>query len=365
MKIKHIRVRSEDLKLTRPYTIAYRTVDRVSNCVVELESDTGLIGWGAANPSTKVVGVDVNDTVAALSEEAVAWLIGRDIRELHRLGAEVQTYFAGQPGAAAPGAAQPGAAAALDMALYDLFAQYLEVSLVQYLGQQHRSLLTSITIGIKGVDETLAEAREYVARGFRILKVKLGHSPEEDLARLHKLREALGKEIIIRVDANQGYSFLQLEDFYYQTLGLNLELIEQPLPVKNTEDYQKLPAEIKARVALDESLVSPTDAWRLASRPAAGRIFNIKLMKCGGLTPAREIATIAKSANIDLMWGCNDESIISISAALHLALATPHTRYLDLDGSLDLARDVVSGGFVLKDGELSVTDVVGLGVRRV
>ena len=360
MKIKHIRVRSEDLELTRPYTIAYRTVDRVSNCVVELESDTGLIGWGAANPSTKVVGVDVNDTVAALSEEAVAWFIGRDICELHRLSSEVQTHFANQPGAA-----QPGAAAALDMALYDLFAQYLKVPLVQYLGRQHRSLPTSITIGIKGVDETLTEAEEHIARGFRILKVKLGHSPEEDLARLHKLREALGKEIIIRVDANQGYSFLQLEDFYYQTLGLNLELIEQPLPVKDTENYQKLPAEIKAQIALDESLVSPTDAWRLASRPAAGGIFNIKLMKCGGLTPAREIATIAKSAGIDLMWGCNDESIISISAALHLALATPHTKYLDLDGSLDLARDVVSGGFVLKDGELSVTDATGLGVKSI
>ena len=211
------------------------------------------------------------------------------------------------------------------MALYDLFAQCLKVPLVRYLGQCHTSLPTSITIGIKGVDETVTEGQEYVGRGFRYLKVKLGRSPEEDWERLAKLREALGKAIAIRVDANQGYSFLQLEDFYDRTRGMNLELIEQPLAVSLTEEYRKLPAEIKECIALDESLVSPTDAWHLASRPSAGGIFNIKLMKCGGITPAREIATLAKCAGIDLMWGCNDESIISIAAALHFG--SGHSAY--------------------------------------
>ena len=355
MNIKQVCVRQEDLALTRPYTIAYKTVDSVSNCIVELATDTGHTGWGAANPSKAVVEVDVDDTVEALSAEAVDWLVGADVREIYRLCAEVQRRFVGQP----------GAAAALDMALYDLFTQYLDMPLVRYLGQCHTSLATSITIGIKNVDDTVAEGQEYVGRGFKFLKVKLGRSLEEDRERLVKLRETLGKDVIIRVDANQGYSFLQLEDFYYQTLALDLELIEQPLAVALLEDYRKLPKEIKDGIALDESLVTPSDAWQLASRPTAGGIFNIKLMKCGGLTPAREIATVAKSAEIDVMWGCNDESIISITAALHLALATPHTKYLDLDGSFDLARDVVSGGFVLRDGCLSVTDASGLGVRRI
>lgn len=355
MKITHVRIRHEDLELTRPYTIAYKSVDSVSNCIVELETDTGHVGWGAANPSKAVVGVDVNDTTAALSEEATGWLVGADGRDLHQLCHRVQQQFA----------KQAGAAAALDMALHDLFAQHLDVPLVRYLGQCHASMPTSITIGIKNVADTLVEGQEYVGRGFTVLKVKLGHSPEEDRERLIKLREGLGKDIVLRVDANQGYSFQQLEDFCHQTQSLNLELIEQPLPVGQTDAYQRLPAEIKRLIALDESLVSPADAGPLAAPPGAGGIFNIKLMKCGGLTPAREIATIAKHAGVDLMWGCNDESIISITAALHQALATPHTKYLDLDGSLDLARDVVSGGFVLKNGVLSVTDAPGLGVARV
>ena len=354
MKITHVRIRHEDLELTRPYTIAYKSVDSVSNCIVELETDTGHVGWGAANPSKAVVGVDVGDTTAALSEEATGWLVGTDVRDLHQLCRRVQQQFA----------EQPGAAVALDVALHDLFTQHLDVPLTRYLGQCHASMPTSITIGIKNVDDTLTEGREYVDRGFTVLKVKLGHSPEEDVARLVRLREALGKDIILRVDANQGYSFQQLEDFYRQTRSLNLELIEQPLPVGQDDAYRRLPAEIKRLIALDESLVRPADAARLVAPPGAGGIFNIKLMKCGGLTPAREIATIAKQAGVDLMWGCNDESIISIAAALHQALATPHTKYLDLDGSLDLAQDVVTGGFVLRDGCLSVTNASGLGVKR-
>ncbi|MEM9675781.1 MAG: dipeptide epimerase [Bacteroidota bacterium] len=355
MKIKAIHVRKEDLELTRPYTIAYKTVDSVSNCIVEIETDSGKIGYGAANPSKHVVGVDVDDTVAALSEENFEWLIGQDIRELHQSVYEAQYRFA----------KQPGACAALDIALHDLFAQQLEIPLVKFLGQKHQSLPTSITIGIKNTEETLAEADEYVDRGFKILKVKLGKSMAEDIERLKKLRERVGKDVIIRVDANQGYTMLQLEDFYYATFGPNIELIEQPLAADAVDDSRHLPTEIKDMVAMDESLVTPQHAHWLTCTPRASGIFNIKLMKCGGIGHAREISNIAKNAHVDVMWGCNDESRISITAALHLALATSNTKYLDLDGSLDLARDVVTGGFELKDGMMSLTDQPGLGVKRI
>ena len=111
----------------------------------------------------------------------------------------------------------------------------------------------------------------------------------------------------------------------------------------------------------DESLHDTHDALKLTVDPKPFGIYNIKLMKCGGINAALQIAEIAHLAKIDLMWGCMDESIISISAALHAALASPATRYLDLDGSLDLDRDLVSGGFILKNGSLSVNETPGLG----
>jgi L-alanine-DL-glutamate epimerase-like enolase superfamily enzyme len=99
--------------------------------------------------------------------------------------------------------------------------------------------------------------------------------------------------------------------------------------------------------------------------PKAAGIFNIKLMKCGGISQGLKIADIALHEGIDLFWGCNDESIVSITAALHAAFACANTKYIDLDGSLDLARDVVKGGFILKDGLMSCSDKPGLGVERI
>jgi L-alanine-DL-glutamate epimerase-like enolase superfamily enzyme len=103
----------------------------------------------------------------------------------------------------------------------------------------------------------------------------------------------------------------------------------------------------------------------LVMPPYASRIFNIKLMKCGGVSQGLKIADIAQHEGIELFWGCNDESIVSITAALHAAYASPNTKYIDLDGSLDLGQDVVTGGFILKDGYMYCSEKPGLGVERI
>jgi L-alanine-DL-glutamate epimerase-like enolase superfamily enzyme len=153
-----------------------------------------------------------------------------------------------------------------------------------------------------------------------------------------------------------------VKQFFDQTASCNLELIEQPLPAEQIEEMRSLPAEIRQVLAADESLIGPEDAANIIGETNACEIFNIKLMKCGGITQALEISRLAEGAGIDLMWGCNDESIISISAALHTALSCKQTRYLDLDGSLDLAKDVVAGGFILENGEMRVNGLPGLGL---
>src|SRR5260370_11637588 len=112
------------------------------------------------------------------------------------------------------------------------------------------------------------------------------------------------------------------------------------------DGMSELPEAWKERIAADESLLDDRDALALAAPPRACGIFNIKLMKCGGIRPALRMAAIAQASGIDLMWGCMDESRISIAAALHAAFASPATRYLDLAGSLALARDVPQAAFV-------------------
>jgi len=354
MTIKEIRVSREVLDLTRPYTIAYKTVSEMETVLVEVVSVNGLKGLGTANPSYQVVGESVADSMEILTEENLQPFIGRDIRQLNQLCHELQQAFP----------EHPGARAALDIAFHDLFGHVIELPLVEYLGQHHYEMPTSITIGIKNVAETLEEAREYIDRKFRILKVKLGHSLEEDIERLIKLRETYGNEIGIRVDANQGYTVEEFLTFMEQTDPLNIELIEQPLKSSLIQTMRELPPDIKPDIAADESLISPQDAWDLATPSPACGIFNIKLMKCGGIHQARRIAAISRFSDQKLMWGCNDESIIGITAALHAAFSCPNTRFIDLDGSLDLGRDLVMGGFEIVDGMMRLSGGSGLGVFR-
>jgi L-Ala-D/L-Glu epimerase / N-acetyl-D-glutamate racemase len=354
MKITAVTSWDSDLGNTKPYTIAFKSIDVVRNVFVEITLENGITGLGSGNPSEYVTGESFESCLTAIRDENQGFPVGRDIRELHQLTHELLIRMP----------KNPAARAAFDIALYDAFSQYIDMPLVRFLGQKMKSLPTSNTIGIKSVDETVREAKEYIKVGFKILKIKLGKSLEEDIERLVALRENFGKKIILRVDANQGYSIEQTIEFYHKTLELDLELIEQPIAARAVDEMRKLPGAIKERIAADESLLTPSDALDLVRPSPAAGIFNIKLMKCGGISQALKIADIAAAAAIDLFWGCNDESAISIAAALHTAFSCPHTRYIDLDGSLDLSNDIASGGFDLKDGVMYCLDKPGLGVKR-
>ncbi len=341
--------------MKRPYTIAYERIDSVENIFVRLQTEDGSIGLGVAAPDAEVTGESAQDCRRALETGLESLLLGADIRFLRKVLRQV--------GNAMP--TQPAARAAIDIALHDLWAQHLGLPLVEVLGRCHRSLPTSITIGIKSIAESLDEADEYKGRGFKILKIKIGQSVEQDVERLSQIRRRMGREIIMRVDANQGYTLEEFEKFVDHTESLNLELIEQPLPAGDLDSMRRLPGSVRKMAAADESLLDARDALECLQPPRPFGIFNIKLMKCGGIAAGLQIAEIANLAGIDLMWGCMDVSRVGIAAALHAALACPTTRYLDLDGSLDLTRDLAKGGFVLENGELRVTDQPGLGVELI
>jgi L-alanine-DL-glutamate epimerase-like enolase superfamily enzyme len=355
MQISKITVWKADLGNTKPYTIAFKTVDEVLNAFVEITLSNGVTGIGAANPSEYVTGENLGQTLTSLTEANLEFLKGRDIREINQLLFEVTMKFP----------KTPAARAALDIALHDAFTKYLGIPLVKYLGQKITSMPTSNTIGIKNVEETLKETDEYIKKGFKAIKVKIGKDLEEDIERLVKMREKHGKKMAIRIDANQGYTAAQTVEFYNRTKSLDIELIEQPLKAKAVAEMRLLPEPVRNVIAADESLISPKDALELVKPPRAVGIFNIKLMKCGGIGQALQIANIGLQEGLDLFWGCNDESIISITAGLHVAFACPNTKYIDLDGSLDLAKDVVKGGFILEDGIMRCSDKPGLGVERI
>ncbi len=354
MKIKKISVWKEDLELTRPYTIAYETISSVENLFVCLETTDGVTGLGVGSPAEDVTGESLEASETALNTRLEGILMGKDLRYSRTLLKTLKEELS----------ATPAALAAADIALHDLSAKTMGLPLVDILGRVHETLPTSITIGIKGVDETLEEAREYLDRGFSILKIKTGLNLEEDMVRIFRLNETFGSKILLRVDANQGYGGKELQKFFEKTAGM-VEFIEQPLKAGDIGTMQSMPEDIRKICAADESLLGPETTIDLLCPPHPFGIFNIKLMKCGGIGPGLEIAGMADLAGIDLMWGCMDESIIGISGALHAALASKATKYLDLDGSLDLARDIVTNGFIMENGWMRTTDLPGLGVKKI
>ena len=342
MRIDAYECWTEHVPLSRPYTIAYETVDAVELSFVRIASGPH-VGLGSASPIEEVTGESFAACRAARAAARDGVLGGRGT--------------AGMPAGA------PAAVAAVDMALHDLRARAAGKPLVELFGRAHTSLPTSITIGIKpSSEEFLAEAREYLGRGFTILKVKIGLDLEEDLRRLHLLRELCGPGTGLCIDANQGFRAADLPRLFRALDELDIAFMEQPLPPERDEELAGLDEAQRARLALDESLLSAADARRHAAARRAG-IYNIKLMKCGGPSGALEIAQVADRHGADLMWGCSDESRLSIAAALHTAFACPRTRHLDLDGHLDLARDPARGGFELADGELRLAGGPGLGIE--
>ena len=353
MKIHALCSWQETIPFTQPFAVAYASRNEATLHFLEIRTDRGLLGRGSASPSVHVTGETTDACAAALDETKLGWLLGGDVRHAHSLIRQLRTRLY----------ATPAACAAVDMALHDLFAQVLDVPLVDFLGRCHTALPTSITIGLKPIPEVLSEARECLTRGYRALKIKLGRNVEEDIEKLYKLRETLPAETMIRVDPNQGYSAEQTRHFFKQTRGLALELIEQPMPADAIGEMRGMPLELRETLCADESLHSPEDVVRLLTpKPACG-LFNIKLMKCGGIDGGLRIARMAEVAQIPLMWGCMVESRVSLAAALHAAYASPNTRFLDLDGDTDLVRDPAAGGFVLETGNLRLLDRPGLGIE--
>jgi|694.fasta_scaffold02915_20 L-alanine-DL-glutamate epimerase-like enolase superfamily enzyme len=321
--------------LRRPYTIAYETCSEVEMAFVRFTRGK-YAGYGCASPLPEVTGESFADCRAAL-----------EAAQLDSMAAQPLLARA------------PAARAALDIARHDLDAKLAGKPLVELYGRAHEQLLTSITIGIKDtLAEVLDEADEYIGRGFPLLKIKIGSDLEQDIERLAKLREHCGADVRLCVDANEGCTSAELPALCAAAQRLGIEFIEQPLPRAQSRMRHSTSA---VPIALDESLLSPADARQLAAEKACD-IFNIKLMKCGGITAALDIARIAAPHDIGLMWGCSDESVISIAAALHAAYSCPATRVLDLDGHLDLARDPARGGFTIRDGIMQPNGQPGLGI---
>ncbi len=349
MKITKVSYERLDLSLTVPYTIAYETVSSATNFILKIETNSKLVGFGCAAPDWEVTGETPEMAEKSINDQILPYLKGKSPLHYARILEELKVLCP----------ERSSALAMVDMALLDLMAKKLAVPLYHFLGGYRDAIPTSITIGIMPVEETLQLAREFVGRGFTILKIKGGADLEEDIVKMIRLRE-LFPEVVFRFDGNQGYTVKESIAFVKATTKVGIQIFEQPTKTRRTHKLGEVTHAVGIPVMADESLKTLDDAFRLAQHELIDMV-NIKLMKVGGIMEGMHINSVAKSAGLEAMVGCLDECALGISAGLHFALSRPNIHFADLDGHLDLENDPFTKLFRLEKGILYPSKAPGLG----
>ncbi len=356
MKITDIRLWRLSVPLRVPFKTALRTVYRVEDVVVEVRTDEGAVGWGEAPPTGKITGDTFSGIVGAIRDPIAPSVIGREVEALEPLLQTIQSCVV----------KNTSAKAAVDMAVWDLYGQRYGLPVYKLLGGGRTRIETDITISVNEPEVMAEDTREAIRRGYGCLKVKVGANPEMDVRRLAAVREAAGADTILRIDANQAWQPKQAVRILnaMQDKGLDIEFVEQPVAAHDFEGLKYVTERSSVPVLADESVFSPADALKIMQMGAAD-LINIKLMKCGGLYPALQIASAAAVYGVPCMIGCMLEAKISVNAAVHLACARGIITKIDLDGPVLCSEDPVLGGAVFEEKDITVSDAPGLGVRGV
>ena len=356
MKITKVRLGRISVPLRVPFKTALRQVNSVEDIIVEIHTDTGEVGYGEAPPTGAITGDTTGAIIGAFQDHIIKTLVGRDVEDFENLKHIGQKCIV----------KNSSAKAAADIALWDLYGKKYGIPVYRMLGASRNQIITDLTISVNPPEEMARDAVNAVERGYDTLKVKVGIDPSLDVERLSAIRAAVGDKPRIRIDANQAWSPKQAVKLLnqMQERGLDIELVEQPVKAHDLEGLKYVTDRSYVPVLADESVFSVEDALKIVQLQAAD-LINIKLMKCGGLTNALKIATLAEVSGVECMIGCMLEAKVSVNAAVHLACARQIITKVDLDGPVLCSEDPVLGGAVFNEKEITVADEPGLGIRGI
>ena len=356
MKISDIRLAKISVPLRVPFKTALRTVNSVEDVIVEIHTDSGLVGYGEAPPTGAITGDTTGAIVGSLRDHIIPNLIGQPLDEFEPLMKRLQKSVVHNT----------SAKAAADIALYDLYGQMLGAPVYKLLGASRKQITTDITISVNPPEEMARDALVALERGYDTLKIKVGIDPTLDVARLSAVRNAVGPDIRLRIDANQAWTPKQAVKLLnqMQDKGLDIELVEQPVAGRDFDGLKYVTERSYVPVMADESVFSAEDAMKIMQMGAAD-LVNIKLMKCGGLYNALKIASAAEVYGVECMIGCMLEAKVSVNAAVHLACAKSVITKVDLDGPVLCSEDPIDGGSVFDEKFITVSDAPGFGIKGI
>lgn len=355
MIIKNIEVGEIFIPLARPFKTALRTVNIVEDIIIKVETETGLTGFGEAPPTAVITGDTKGSIITAVKDFITPALMGMELDNLDGIFRKLNSCMV----------KNTSAKAAVDMAIYDLYAKQHNTPLYKMLGGNTNQVETDLTISVNSIPEMVADSLDAVKGGYRILKIKVGKEGLKDLERITEIRKAIGPDIKIRVDANQGWTAKQSVQIIraMEDKGLDIELVEQPVPAHDFKGMQFVTSQVATPILADESVFSAEDAITLIQNGAAD-LINIKLMKTGGIYNALKICDIAEIYGVECMIGCMLEGKLSVSAAAHLAAAKGIITRADLDGPSLCKTDPFTGGPVYAENMIYMNETPGIGIEK-
>jgi L-alanine-DL-glutamate epimerase-like enolase superfamily enzyme len=349
--IAQIGIYKLSIPLIEPFITSLGRDDNAENVLVKIVTKEGITGFGECSPYMPINGESI-DTCFAVGQYFAKLLKGKNALAIEECILAMDKVIYGNT----------SIKSAFDMALYDIASQNAGLPLYKYLGgHNNKVIITDYTVSIGDPKKMAADAVKIKEEGYPAIKVKLGNNGETDVIRIKAIREAVGNEIPLRIDANQGWNVEEAIQTLQALAKYDIQHCEEPIP---RWDFMQLPKVKQASpipIMSDESCGDEHDAERLINLKACD-YFNIKLGKSGGIFKALKMVKLAEASHIHLQIGAFMESRLAMTCFAHFSLCSPMIEHYDFDTALMFIEDPVTGGIKYeKNGVVKVPESAGLG----
>ena len=351
LKIDQIELYKLFIPLKEPFVISLGPIHNAESVIVIIRTNEGITGFGECSPFMSINGESA-DTGMVVGQYFAKLLKGKDPLQIEEHIEAMDRLMYGNA----------SIKSAFDMALYDIASQKAGLPLYAFLGgNTNKTIITDYTVSIGEPVKMAADALKIKEEGYPAIKIKLGKNGETDVQRIRAIREVVGNEIPLRIDANQGWGVEEAITTLKALEPYGIQHCEEPIARWNFMQLPWVRQESPIPIMSDESCGDDHDVERLIQLGACD-YMNIKLGKSGGIFKGLKMVKLAEAARIHLQVGAFMESRLAMTAFAHFSLCSPAIEHFDFDTALMFSEDPVSGGIVYeRNGVVKVPEAAGLG----